>query len=89
MLTHIRGKLFADFDGKILFVIGFVLFEIGSAVCGAAPSMDAFIIGRAICGVGGAGIYIGAMNLLTALTTEQERPGILSLVGLMWGLGTV
>ncbi|KAF1999295.1 MFS general substrate transporter [Amniculicola lignicola CBS 123094] len=83
------GKLFGDFDGKILFVVAFILFEAGSAVCGAAPSMNALIIGRAICGVGGAGIYIGAMNLLSNMTSEQERPGILSLVGLMWGLGTV
>ncbi|KAF2014395.1 MFS general substrate transporter, partial [Aaosphaeria arxii CBS 175.79] len=83
------GKLFGDFDGKILYVIAFVLFEVGSAVCGSARSMNALIVGRAVCGVGGAGIYIGAMNLLSALTSEQERPGILSLVGLMWGLGTV
>lgn len=84
-----RGKCFGDFDGKILYVIAFILFEVGSAVCGSAQSMNALIIGRAVCGVGGAGIYIGAMNLLSALTSEQERPGILSLVGLMWGLGTV
>jgi len=51
--------------------------------------MNAMIVGRAICGAGGAGVYIGAMNLLSALTSEQERPGILGLVGLMWGLGTV
>jgi MFS family permease len=51
--------------------------------------MNALIVGRAICGVGGAGVYIGSINLLSALTTEQERPGVLSLVGLMWGLGTV
>jgi MFS family permease len=51
--------------------------------------MNALIVGRAICGLGGSGIYLGCMNLLSALTTEAERPAYLSLVGLMWGLGTV
>lgn len=35
------------------------MFEIGSAVCGAAPSMNALIVGRVIAGMGGAGSYLG------------------------------
>lgn len=33
--------------------------EAGSALCGAAPNMNALIIGRVIAGMGGAGVYIG------------------------------
>ena len=51
--------------------------------------MNALIVGRAICGLGGSGIYIGAMNILSVTTTEVERPAYLSLVGLIWGIGTV
>jgi MFS family permease len=51
--------------------------------------MDALIVGRAICGVGGAGIYMGALNLISAFTTEAERPLYLSFIGLTWGAGTV
>lgn len=29
-----------------------MLFEVGSAICGAAPNMNAFIIGRAVAGLG-------------------------------------
>ena len=36
-------------------------FQIGSAVCGAAPSMTALIFGRALCGLGGAGMYTGVV----------------------------
>lgn len=72
-----------------MFLLAVVLFEIGSALCGAAPTMNALIVGRAICGLGGAGIYIGAMSILSVFTTEAERPMYLSLVGLTWGLGTV
>lgn len=84
-----RGKLFGQFNSKILFLAAVFLFEAGSAVCGAAPSMNALIIGRAICGLGGSGIYIGAMNLLSVFTTQSERPMYLSLTGLTWGAGTV
>jgi len=65
------------------------LFEIGSAICGAAPTMDALIVGRAICGVGGSGMYVGVMTLLAATTTIHERPVYVGGTGLTWGLGTV
>jgi len=77
------------FDNKVLYIGSVFLFEIGSAVCGAAPNMTALIFGRVICGLGGCGIYVGAMNLLSFMTTEVERPMYLSLVGLTWGVGTV
>jgi MFS family permease len=77
------------FDNKTLFIVGVILFDIGSAVCGAAPSMNALIVGRIVCGLGGANLYIGAMNLISVLTSEAERPLYLSMVGLAWGVGTV
>ena len=61
-----------------------VLFEAGSAICGAAPTMDALIIGRAICGLGGAGMYLGVMTLLSVTTTEHERPTYIGFTGLTY-----
>ncbi len=61
----------------------------GSAICGAAPTINALIVGRAICGVGGAGMYVGVMTLLSVTTTPQERPMYIGLTGVTWGLGTV
>ena len=89
-ISHVvRGKLFGLFNIKILFIVSAIIFEAGSALCGAAPNMDALIIGRAICGVGAMGIYIGAMNILSVFTTTRERPKIIGYMSLMWGLGTV
>ena len=81
--------MYAQFDAKILYLICVFLFELGSAVCGAAPNMDALIIGRAICGWGGAGMYTGVMTLLSVTTTEHERPTYIGFTGLTWGAGTV
>ncbi|KAL8929700.1 MAG: hypothetical protein Q9172_000379 [Xanthocarpia lactea] len=83
------GKIFAQFDAKILYLITVFFFEAGSAICGAANTMDALIIGRAICGFGGAGMYLGVLTLLSVTTTEHERPTYLGFTGVTWGLGTV
>ncbi|KAK4175928.1 putative multidrug efflux system protein [Triangularia setosa] len=83
------GKLYSLFDAKWLYIFSTVLFNLGSALCGAALSMDALIVGRVLAGMGGNGMYLGTMNLLSATTTNMERPGYLSFVGLVWGVGTV
>lgn len=84
-----RSNLFALFDVKILFITGVILFEIGSAICGASPNMAALIFGRVICGLGGVGIFVGTMNMLSIFTSEAERPMYLNIVGLTWGTGTM
>lgn len=53
------GRLYAVFNVKHLLNLSIFIFEVGSALCGAAPSMNALIVGRAIAGLGGSGMYIG------------------------------
>lgn len=40
------GFLYTAFNMKWLYVAGILLFQAGSALCGAAPSMNALIVGR-------------------------------------------
>lgn len=81
--------MFAQFDAKILYLINVFLFEAGSAICGAANTMNVLIFGRALAGFGGVGLYCGVMTLLSVTTTEHERPQYIALTGITWGLGTV
>lgn len=83
------AKMYGQFDPKWLYIFCVLAFEIGSAVCGAAPSMNALIIGRAIAGLGGAGMYLGVVMLLSIFTTESERPTYFAMIGGTFGLGTV
>ncbi|KAJ5462578.1 Major facilitator superfamily domaingeneral substrate transporter [Penicillium sp. IBT 31633x] len=83
------GKLYSIFDAKWVFIVSAVIFMAASALCGAAPSMDAEIVGRVFAGAGGNGMYFGLLALISMNTTNQERPKWLSLSGLVWGLGTV
>ncbi len=56
------SKLYGVFDAKVLYIVTSVIFEVGSAICGAAPTMDAMIVGRAIAGFGASGIYVGSLT---------------------------
>ena len=56
------GKVYAYFSIKGTFMASILLFEIGSALCGAAPNSIAFIIGRAIAGMGGGGVMTGVVS---------------------------
>ncbi|KAK6858114.1 hypothetical protein PG995_005813 [Apiospora arundinis] len=83
------SKAYSLFDVKWLYFANVALFEVGSAISGAAPTMNALIVGRAIAGVGGCGMYIGGLTFLSVVTTPKERPIYISLVTPVWGLGTV
>lgn len=83
------GRLYGNFNAKWFYIFNVVIFEIGSAICGAAPSMDIMILGRAIAGVGGSGAYVGSMTLIATTTTLAERPLYISCSGFAWGLGIV
>ncbi|KAI1387734.1 major facilitator superfamily domain-containing protein [Hypoxylon trugodes] len=83
------GKAYGMFNMKILFVVSLILFEAGSAICGAAPTMTAIIIGRVIAGIGGCGVYVGGLTYISVLTTPRERPLYLSILMSVWGLGNI
>ncbi|KAI1768270.1 MFS general substrate transporter [Hypoxylon sp. FL1150] len=83
------GRLYNTFNTKRKFVITVVLFEVGSAVCGSAPSMSAMIVGRVVAGMGGSGICLGSLQYVSLMTGEKERGFYTSLVGAFWGVGSV
>lgn len=84
-----RSALYSNFNLKTIFIASIVLFEAGSALCGAAPSMNALIVGRAIAGLGGSGIFLGTLNFFSLTTTQQERGNYIAGIGAVWGTGAV
>lgn len=83
------GKLYSKYNAKWVYIINVVVFLASSALCGAAPNMNAIIVGRVFLGLSGAGMYGGVLTLVSAYTDDHERPGYLSLIGFVWGIGTV
>ncbi|KAJ5600446.1 major facilitator superfamily domain-containing protein [Penicillium hetheringtonii] len=84
------GKIYKYFPLKISFLISIVLFEIGSLICafllGVAPNSLALIIGRAITGVGGAGISSGAFTIIAFSAPPKQRPAYIGILGASYGI---
>lgn len=68
------GKLYTLFSIKATFLASILLFEVGSAVCGAAPNSIAFIFGRAIAGLGAGGLMSGVVRFPSPYYTITLRP---------------
>ncbi|KAL8873419.1 MAG: hypothetical protein Q9174_001114 [Haloplaca sp. 1 TL-2023] len=83
------GKAYGIFSVKWLFIATVILFEVGSTVCGAAPNVNALIIGRVVAGIGGSGMYSGCLTYISVTTSNTERPLYMAGVAVAWGAGTV
>jgi MFS family permease len=83
------GKLYTFFPIKYVYLVALFIFEIGSAVCGAAPNSVALIIGRAVAGVGAAGIFSGALVIVAYTVPLVKRPIYTGIIGAMYGLASV
>lgn len=53
------GRLYSIFSIKWTFLGALFVFELGSLICAVAPSSTALIVGRAIAGLGSAGLFSG------------------------------
>lgn len=53
--------------------------------CGVAPNSEALIVGRAVAGLGCAGIFSGALIILSLSVPVRNRPIYTGLVGGMFG----
>ena len=66
------------------FLVFFFIFEVGSAICGAAQSSPMFIIGRVIAGAGSAGVANGAVTTISAVLPTKKQA---LFMGLNMGMG--
>ncbi|KAF2703831.1 MFS transporter, partial [Pleomassaria siparia CBS 279.74] len=83
------GRIYTLHSVKPVFLAAIIVFEIGSAVCGAAPSSTAFILGRSIAGLGSAGVMNGAIIVTVKTVPLAKRPLIQGLFGAVFGIASV
>ncbi|KUJ18026.1 MFS general substrate transporter [Mollisia scopiformis] len=83
------GKMYSYISVKWTFLGAIALFEGGSALCGAAPSSKALIIGRALAGFGCAGIISGALVIISLSIPMHKRPIYTGLIGAVNGVASV
>lgn len=83
------GRCYTFYSPKWIFLTLIFVFEVGSALCGAAPTSVAFIWGRAIAGLGAGGIFNGAMILMMYAAPLSKRPMYMGLLGAVFGVASV
>ena len=83
------GKIYQTFSVKYTYLTAIFLFELGSAVCGAAPSSKALIVGRAIAGCGTAGIFSGALIILSRMLPLEKRAPAMGGFAASFGISSV
>lgn len=82
------GKLNAIAPVKWTYLSCMVIFLAGSAVCGAAPSSPALIVGRVIAGFAAGGVLVGTFSLIPYTVPPVRRPLFIGLIGAVLGIGT-
>ncbi|KAH7139306.1 major facilitator superfamily domain-containing protein [Dendryphion nanum] len=85
----IWSRSYGIFDTKWMYIGSLVHFAAGSALCGGANSMDALIVGRVWAGAGGAGMYLGQLNIWSQNTQIEKRSIYISGGGIVWGAGCI
>ena len=77
------GKIFSLFDVRWSFVVTLGIFEVGSLACAVAPNSVTLIVGRAVAGLGCAGIFSGCMVIISMSVPLVQRPTFMAIVGAM------
>lgn len=86
MLTG--GTLGDRFGRKRFFLLGLVLFLLGSAFCGVAPTLGWLLFGRVVQGVGAAALAPGSLAVLASAFPEpRERAQAIGIWAGVSGLG--
>jgi MFS family permease len=88
-LQLLFGKFYTYWNIKWVFLTSIGIFELGSIVCGAAPTSTALIIGRAIAGIGSSGIFSGALLILAHSAPLVKRPSYIGAIGSMYGIASI
>ncbi len=87
--TPLWGKLGDLYGRKFFFQAAIVLFLIGSALSGLSHSMLELILFRAVQGLGGGGLMIGAQTIVGDVVSPRERARYMGLFMAMFGVTTV
>ncbi|HWF16698.1 MAG TPA: MFS transporter [Acidimicrobiales bacterium] len=87
--TPLWGKLGDQYGRKTFFQASIVIFVIGSALCGLSHTMTELIAFRALQGLGGGGLMVGAQTIIGDVVSPRDRGRYMGLFGAMFAVATV
>lgn len=83
------GRIYTFYNIKWTYIGLLFIFEIGSIVAAAAPNSTTFIVGRAVSGLGGAGLLSGATVIISYTVELKKRAMLLAILFSLYGAGSV
>lgn len=83
------GKLYSHFPIKNVYLVAIIIFEIGSLICTTAYSSITLIVGRAIAGLGAAGVFSGSVLITTKVIPLVQRAAYLGIMSAAFGLAAI
>jgi len=87
--TPVLGQL-GDIHGRRpVFLAALVLFVLGTALCGVAPSLGVLIGARLLQGVGSAGTSLLSQTILADVLPPRRRPLVMSLLASVFAVAAV
>ena len=87
--TPLWGKLGDQYGRKIFFQAAIVIFLAGSVLSGLSHSMLELIVFRAIQGLGGGGLMVGAQSIVGDIVAPRDRGRYQGLFGAVFGVASV
>lgn len=83
------GKGYKYFTLKPTYMLSIFIFEIGSLICAVAQNSTTLIVGRAIAGVGAAGIASGVYIIIGFSAPPRQRAAFTGLLGATYSIASV
>ncbi|MGB0095312.1 MAG: MDR family MFS transporter [Solirubrobacteraceae bacterium] len=87
--TPLWGKLGDQYGRKFFFQAAIVIFLCGSALSGLSRSMTELIAFRAVQGLGGGGLMVGAQAIVGDIVSPRERGRYQGLFGAVFGVASI
>ncbi|KAI0390137.1 major facilitator superfamily transporter [Xylariaceae sp. FL0594] len=84
----LSGKLYSRYSAKWIFLAALFIFEVGSLISAVAPSSTAFIVGRAIAGVGAAALFTGSLVIVATIVPPEKAPAFQSINAATFGVAS-
>ena len=88
-VTPIVGKLSDLYGRRLLYLIGVIIFIIGSGLCATATSMEQLVLYRGLQGIGGGMIMPLSQTIIGDIFTAEQRAKWQGVFGALFGLSSV
>jgi EmrB/QacA subfamily drug resistance transporter len=89
VLLLVWGKLSDMYGKRNIFAFGFIMFTLGSALCGFSQSLEMLVAARVLQAIGASATMALSQGIVTSVFPPQKRGKALGITGTMVALGSL